>query len=609
MRKSLLLLFLLLSSALLLNAQKLSVESFRALPNDMSASSLDGKRIDQNGDVAALIKVVTAQQGFLFEGGSLGIVDTKQEYGEIWVWVPHGLRKITIKHQQLGVLRDYYFPVEIEAERTYEMVLSTGTVETVVRPAVTQQFLVFKVTPKNALVMVNDMPWPVDEDGVAQKLVDFGKYTYRVELLDYHTKAGVVEVKDVNNKTMVEVTLHPAYGYLKVEGDKAILSQSSVFIDNAASKNVIDTPMKLSSGEHKVRIVHPMYKPYERTVTIPDEETFTLNVNMMANYATVTLQVDEDAEIYVNEQFKGIRQWTGDLESGNYLIECRKENHKSSVVRKTITENMTGQTIVLNPPTPITGRLVVSSTPSIAKLYVDGKMVGETPMQLNDLPIGKHELRIEKEGWVPLTKTILIEEDKALVVEERLETVLVDVAKTDGEDEKANDHKMSMAPVVERGVNFATLNVASSLAPQPSFGFTFGSVNRMGWFVTAMSNFNFKALNYVSSCGADGLVDGEMPEYTGVTSSMRYSIMAGMMQRLTGPLCISVGVGYGARVKCWSTTDGSLVKVEDDSYSGVDASVGLHLNLKGLVLRLDAVTTNFKTIEGKIGIGYCWKKR
>ena len=100
-----------------------------------------------------------------------------------------------------------------------------------------------------------------------------------------------------------------------------------------------------------------------------------------------------------------------------------------------------------------------------------------------------------------------------------------------------------------------------------------------------------------------------MPEYTGATSSLRYSIMAGMMQRLTGPLCLSVGVGYGARVKCWSTTDGSLVKVEDDSYSGVDATVGLQLNLKGLVLRLDAVTTNFKTIEGKIGIGYCWKKR
>ena len=46
--------------------------------------------------------------------------------GEVWVWVPYGSRKITISHQQLGVLRDYRYPVEIEAKRTYEMVLTTA---------------------------------------------------------------------------------------------------------------------------------------------------------------------------------------------------------------------------------------------------------------------------------------------------------------------------------------------------------------------------------------------------------------------------------------------------------------------------------------------------
>lgn len=48
------LLAILLFSMVTAFAQSISVKSFRALPTDMTASSLEGKRIDQNGQVAAL---------------------------------------------------------------------------------------------------------------------------------------------------------------------------------------------------------------------------------------------------------------------------------------------------------------------------------------------------------------------------------------------------------------------------------------------------------------------------------------------------------------------------------------------------------------------------
>lgn len=176
-------------------AQNISVKSFKALPMDMTASSLEGKRLDQNGEVAALIKVMTTETGFVFEGGTLGIVGTQQRVGEIWVWVPRASRKITILHQLLGGLRDYRYPIDIEAERTYEMVLVTGKVEPVIHQTATEQFLVFNVTPKDAMVTVNNVPWPV-VDGVAQKLVDFGEYEYRIEASDYHSDAGKVMVND-----------------------------------------------------------------------------------------------------------------------------------------------------------------------------------------------------------------------------------------------------------------------------------------------------------------------------------------------------------------------------------------------------------------------------
>ena len=131
-------LFFLIAAALLafmpaqdLQAQgSLAVKSFRLLQHDTTANSAGTSKIDQNGEVCALIKVVTTETGFTFDIGSLGVTDTKQDVGEIWVYVPRGAKRITIKHPRLGVLRDYYFNMPIQGGLTYELVLISGTVKT-----------------------------------------------------------------------------------------------------------------------------------------------------------------------------------------------------------------------------------------------------------------------------------------------------------------------------------------------------------------------------------------------------------------------------------------------------------------------------------------------
>ncbi len=327
------------SWALTASAQGISVASFRALPYDGTASSINGKRTDQNGEVAALIKVVTTQTDFTFEGGRLGIVDTKQEKGEIWVWVPRASRKITIKHADLGVLRDYMFPVEIEAERTYEMVLTTDEIQTIVKKKVTQQYLAFKITPPNAILEVNNELWNVDDNGSAVKFVDFGTYDYRVRASDYFPEAGKVTVNDPKNTQMVEVVLKP-------------------------------------------------------------------------NFATVTLTVDAPAEIWVNNEKKGIRSWTGPLGKGIYKIECKQANHETSTISQEITPEMSGQTIKLAAPRPIYGSLNVESNPNFAKLYIDGQAMGETPKFISEILVGQHEIRLTKEGYADFIQTVTVNQNQ-----------------------------------------------------------------------------------------------------------------------------------------------------------------------------------------------------
>ena len=733
MKNKLILSFAFFFIAFSLSAQDFEIVSVESLPADMSAR--EEMKTDHNDRQCALLRIATQniapnqREAFSFVP-DLGseVVERATRDGEIWLWVSPGLKYLRVKHRDWGQyeLRLPDYEIRVEALHTYKVTIK-GTMLMALQEqnnnSPTQQYLAFQIHPADAILEVNGKTWQVEQDGSAMEYVPFGKYDYQVRLADYHTYTGSVVVDDPENTHKVVVNLLPNFGWIEVSGEG--LEDASVYIDNALAGKVPFKSKALKSGQHNVRIVKKLYNDFDEVVTVRDNETTQLSPVLKADFAGITLKVDADAEIWVNNELKGVRTWTGSLGSGTYKIECKLDNHETTVVTKEITPKMAGQTIKLESPRPIYGSLDVVSTPNFATLYVDGKKIGETPRFIKDLLIGSHELRLAKEGCAPIQKTIVIKKGETLEVKETLATgksvtvktdragdkVYVDntfvgetpittsvgfgqhtikvtrnnvpvektititdhdsdrevlfefgrliTIKTDREGDAvfvdgnkvgvspisidlpfgnhiiraerrkkydeidiqvfANDvrnqytltlHNETISHFVENGVNFATIDFAYSPAPQASFGATFGSVKRIGWFVTAASNFNFAAMNSSATAGSDGLVDGEYYyDYTGESCSSRISAMAGMVVRVAGPVYLKFGPGYGSRVKSWYTTNGSLVKISDDSFTGVDATAGILFNLKGFSFSIDAVTTNFKTVEAKIGLGYCWKKK
>lgn len=101
-------------------AQRFAVASYRTLSNDVSAF-IDPVQ-DLNGDDCGLIKVQAGPE-YVFTS-PLGIVKRIDKTGEIWLYVPRGTKKITIRHPQLGILRDYELPERVDSHLTYELRLS-----------------------------------------------------------------------------------------------------------------------------------------------------------------------------------------------------------------------------------------------------------------------------------------------------------------------------------------------------------------------------------------------------------------------------------------------------------------------------------------------------
>lgn len=145
---------------------------------------------------------------------------------------------------------------------------------------------------------------------------------------------------------------------------------------------------------------------------------------------------------------------------------------------------------------------------------------------------------------------------------------------------------------------FLTLNASCSFIPFWSCGFKVGQMKKIvGWYVSCMSNFNFKGAFHP-------FAEGEQYDLTGKTKTTRISAIGGIVIRLAKPVAIHAGVGFGYFAQTLETQTGDWYALPKKTYLGADVALGLSFHIKQFMLSLEAVTTNFKTVEMKAGFGF-----
>ena len=267
------------------------------------------------------------------------------------------------------------------------------------------QFVVFQVEPATAIVRLDGAILTLT-DGMAMKSMKQGTYSYIVDAENYHSEQGTIVVK--GEKVVKPIRLRPAFGYLDI---KNTAKGAAVYIDNrlVSTSPGGNIQLSLASGKHSLQIVQSKFKPYTADITITDGNVTSVTPRFDANFAVVTLVADSGTEILVNNQVKGTQSWSGELEMGVYRIECRKSGHKSAIQSVEITSSQP-RTINLTLPTPIYGSVNIISTPLMASVAIDGKSVGETPLTLNNILVGKHTLTISKVGYTAYSQEISVAE-------------------------------------------------------------------------------------------------------------------------------------------------------------------------------------------------------
>ena len=388
--------------------------SFRQIDGFVMVDKND--HYDDNNHPMALIKISTEnisaeeRRKITFKGNLETYFDVHFEPSEIYLYISTSATFIEIHHPDYGKT-EYWIPEDLKEFCGYEMVVQYASNNLKEQ----SNYLIIKSDQADARIYIDEEY--VGKQFAHKQLVVGTTHTWKIECDLYRTEIGNVTItKDEN---LIAVTMIPEFGYLNVITSPE--NGAQVFLNDVM---VGETPYrsdKLSIGEYTVKLVKDQFKTTEETIVIKDKEISNINVPMLSVFVEVTLKTDSNSEIYVDGKCKGKGKWNGKLLEGAYTIESRKENHRSA--QKTV-ELIAGnnQTIILESPQPIYGSLEICSNPTGADVYIDGKHYGETPAYIEDIIIGNHCVKLERQDCAPTTKNIVVKENETLTLNENLQT-------------------------------------------------------------------------------------------------------------------------------------------------------------------------------------------
>lgn len=168
----------------------------------------------------------------------------------------------------------------------------------------------------------------------------------------------------------------------------------------------------LKYGRYLLTVEAEGYSKEQREVIIDKSGNTEVEIKLQSTKAQLEIQsATKGTTIKVNNQTTQSDNYNSFLVPGYYQIEVTKEGYEPFA--ETIQLNPKEKKVINVPElTPITGILKVSYKPVGSNVIIDGKDYGKTPLVINDILIGNHDVTIRRSNYDSFKTKILIEEGK-----------------------------------------------------------------------------------------------------------------------------------------------------------------------------------------------------
>jgi major membrane immunogen (membrane-anchored lipoprotein) len=278
--------------------------------------------------------------------------------------------------------------------------------------------------PSNASVDVLDMSDTRQKSGQTPlNISQLPSGTYKLKLEKdryYYPETQIVNIED-GKTTPVSVPFRPKFGTLVVTSKPP---DAEVILNGTPQGKAPLTLERVISGNYTLELHKDQYYyPETRSVKIEDGKTTEASVEFRPRFGTLVIQSDPpDAEIIFDGTPKGKTPLTLErVISNNYTLELRKELYLDWTGNVQIID---GQVTTM-PPIPLTpnfGTLEVNYKPEGATVYLNEKMIGNTPLPPVKLKPDTYSLRVTAgDKYRDVSPPVVLANGQTLLLEEELQ--------------------------------------------------------------------------------------------------------------------------------------------------------------------------------------------
>jgi hypothetical protein len=215
--------------------------------------------------------------------------------------------------------------------------------------------------------------------------------------------------------------LENLYSYFDYKGSLKITSlpaDALIYLNNAY---VGKTPRveKVSEGEYDVKVTLKGYRTYAKKVQVSKKEITSVDAELSEQRGRLEIKTNPFKAIVYLDGIK-LNQVTPlviEKPPGEYELKIIKDQYyvdqRSIIIRDDTTEEVEVDLV------PQIGKLAIASEPSEAKVYINDKYIGITPLT-HDKPVGKYHLVLKKEGFRDHVGEAILVADETLEINVQL---------------------------------------------------------------------------------------------------------------------------------------------------------------------------------------------
>ncbi|MBI4956038.1 MAG: PEGA domain-containing protein [Myxococcales bacterium] len=193
-------------------------------------------------------------------------------------------------------------------------------------------------------------------------------------------------------------------------------SGAAVTVDGElVGRSPVPALLRVLAGEHRVRVEKEGFAPDERRVTVPADGKLVLPVALEMTERRAPLEVrargDAPIRVFVDGEDVGAAPYAGEVAWGTHEIAGRGEG--LVIAPRTLdVGDASPRTVVLEVRRAV-ARLEIRTTDGEGTIAIDGREVGSGSFE-GELPAGKHELAVRREGFEPHTLELELEPGQSL---------------------------------------------------------------------------------------------------------------------------------------------------------------------------------------------------